>query len=324
MKDNKYSKWNKEKTFICQSTPRFSLGDTPPGRVAQRQDQGGDSLLYLNSNNSIENESNPSEFLTSYDQKAIFIVKINIEKFIKEVGIERVGFLTLTFADNVKDNKEASRRFNSLKTNFLGEHFGIWTLVKERQRRGAWHYHILIDCFVDILTGINFEEIAQGRYGSANNQLRNLWQILRENLPKYGFGRSELLPVKSNFEAMTKYLGKYIEKGLGKRMKADKGVRLFSAARSFVKSSPKIAWNSDSSKKWRKNLEDFAMLTGCCDQRDLAATYGKNWAYFLAQYIVELDNYTIPEIKRIGKIYSHWPEEPGQVFVNKKTGVVLS
>ena len=118
---------------------------------------GRDTLLHLNSNNTITPSQNPLNLLTPYHRKQAYSLHENVEKFIKLFGLGCVGFLTLTFKDNVTDHKEAYRRFNSLRSNFLNKIFPDYMLVKERQKRGAWHYHLLVGLNADIRTGFDFE-----------------------------------------------------------------------------------------------------------------------------------------------------------------------
>ncbi|OAM40851.1 MULTISPECIES: hypothetical protein [Eikenella] len=99
------------------------------------------SLPCLNRNNSIEPKTAPAkwgsqadnaetaqvrlnEFTTAH-RKSAYVLQLNVKSFIDRHGIERVGFLTLTFADDVKCPKEAQRRFNSLRSNFLKHHWRI-------------------------------------------------------------------------------------------------------------------------------------------------------------------------------------------------------
>jgi hypothetical protein len=190
-----------------------------------------------------------------------------------------------------------------MNRRFLSKFFPQWILVKERQVRGAWHYHLIVVCPTDIRTGINFEEIKNNNYSSANQPLRSLWKLLRRSLPKYGFGRSELLPIRSNSEAISSYVGKYIAKQIGARKEEDKGVRLVSYSAGQVKSSPKFAWNTDGSKEWRRKLKKFAELTDCPDLARLKMTFGSSWAYHLHAYIEAVDTLTPSEIARIKKTY---------------------
>lgn len=261
---------------------------------------GGASLPCLNSNNTIENLENQISLLTPYHRKQAYSLKENCSKFIQMFGIERVGFLTLTFPDNVVDNKEAYKRFNSFRTNFLSSVFDEYMLVKERQKRGAWHYHLLVAVSQDIRTGFDFNQVfpEKGKrpcYRSASPYLRNLWSELREALPKYGFGRSELAPVRANDEAMANYVGKYIEQNVtGKKLSGyeeqDKGVRLISYSRTWPRTNTKFSWNSAGSKEWRRKLKRFTVeLLGLNNTDDLKEKYGSKWAYIWTDYIIEID-----------------------------------
>lgn len=284
----------------------------------------GAPLLYLNSNNSTGFDKFPPEIpaaalleLSPYHRKQAFVLGGNVQKFIGLIGLNRCGFLTLTFPDNVTDNKEASRRFNILRTHFLSRFFGEWMLVKERQVRGAWHYHILIDCRTDIRTGINWAEIdppkgKRPKYTSACPALRSIWQLLRERLPSYGFGRSELLPIKKESEAVSSYMGKYIGKHLSAREEKDKGVRLVSYSSHWSKSSVKMAWHSDGSQEWRRKLAKFSHLTGCHDLDDLKAVFGPHWAHSLKEYVNQVDTLTPSEILRIKVLYRRAQLGPGE------------
>ena len=257
-----------------------------PRSVTPRGVLEGAPLLYLNSNNTDEIKIADADLLNTNHKKQAFILSLNVKDFIDYFGLDRIGFLTLTFPDNVKDPKEAYRRFNNMNRRFLSVYFPNWILVKERQVRGAWHYHIIVACPDDIRTGINFTEIKAGSYGSASPPLRRLWKLLRDSLPKYGFGRSELLPIRTSSEVISSYVGKYISKQLHFKREEDKGVRLISYSRNwrkkmdpetgkvkidpktgkeekevlYGKSSTKMSWNSPGAKEWRRKLKKFALI----------------------------------------------------------------
>ncbi len=268
--------------LICQSSSKAVVQSEGRGGFNGCPDRTTSDLLYLNSNNTTEKLN----LLSPYHQKQALVQIENASRFINKIGIERVGFLTLTFADNVEDHKEAYRRFCSMRNHFLSKHFGAWVMVKERQKRGAWHYHLLVDCFFDIRTGIDWNEIRNGKYSSASLGLRNYWDLLRENLPKYNFGRSELLPIESNVEGMSKYVGKYISKHLDVRREEDKGVRLFSASKGQILSSTKFSWNTKGGKLWRSQLKAFCNYYGFKSTDKLKDQFGSHWAYFLADDII--------------------------------------
>jgi len=292
---------NSHKSSTDQTKPTTSSpGCRPLGR------QPGDSLLYLYSNNSIEHTTinsqeqiktevvnNLCNLLTPYHRRQAHTLHSNVERLINKVApsINHVAFFTLTFPANVTDSQEAYKRYRSLNTNFLStwSEFKDWVCVKERQKRGAWHYHLIAVMAQDIRTGVNFEELEKRHYGSAGPYLRNIWKTLRENLPNYGFGRSELLPVKSNAEAMGRYVGKYISKHVGQRDEEDKGVRLISYSKGWQKNSCNFSWNTDGAQDWRRKLSLFAQRIGCTEIYQLTEKLGLGWAYKYAEDIMQVD-----------------------------------
>jgi len=258
------------------------------------------SLPCLYNNNSIENSleltveplvSTLLNPLSPYYKRAAETLFKNVSRLIALApSINHIGFVTLTFKDNVTDAKEANRRFNSFNTNFLSpsDDFGEWVRVMEPQKRGAWHYHLIVILKEDIRTGINFEEIAQGKYSSASPYLRKLWSKLRIACDLYGFGRSEMHPIRSTQEAMARYIGKYISKGLTARSDAQKGVRLVSYSKDWLKNSVKFQWHTPGSQLWRKKLAHFVASHGCTDERQVTEKLGSHWMYKHANHIMAL------------------------------------
>ena len=97
---------------------------------------------------------------------------MNVHQFIETFGLNHVGFLTLTFADDVQEVKEAQRRFHSLRTNFLKKHFEHYICVYERMKSGRIHFHLIVNTREDIRRGLNFKQIHARNYTSANKALR--------------------------------------------------------------------------------------------------------------------------------------------------------
>lgn len=118
---------------------------------------GADALPCLYSHNSIDAPENTPPKLTGHAARRAFAVKENAARFINSTGLDRVGFLTLTFPEPMLDHREASRRWDSLNTNLLPLLFGHWQRVFERTKKGNVHYHVLVDCQRDIRTGFNFD-----------------------------------------------------------------------------------------------------------------------------------------------------------------------
>jgi hypothetical protein len=239
--------------------------------------------------------------LTPYYRKSAETLYSNVSRLISLApSINHIGFLTLTFKDNVKDHKEAYKRFRSFNSNFLSPHpdFGEYVCVKERQTRGAWHYHMVVILKHDIRTDFDFDGYStwlhtrklgdSNPYGS--KQLRSLWSQLYDALPKYGMGKIfSLEPVKSNEEAMSRYVGKYISKHLGARTEDDKGVRLINYSKGWSKNSSKFQWYTPGSMEWRRKLSLFARLNGCEDLYDLTQKLGPRWPYNYLNEIMDID-----------------------------------
>ena len=60
---------------------------------------------------------------------------------VEQFGIEKLGFLTLTFADRVVEISEASRRFDNLNRRVLKVRYKRTVAVPERQKSGRLQFH---------------------------------------------------------------------------------------------------------------------------------------------------------------------------------------
>lgn len=203
--------------------------------------------------------------LSTQQKKSATALAWNIEALAKKYGIERLGFLTLTFEKQkdgfLTDGHEAQRRFNSLVTNVFRDRYPERIRVRERQKNGAIHYHLLIVLKQDIRTGLNFEEIKKRRYTSASPYLRAEWAFLRKTMKAYGFGLSELLPIKSTSEGISRYVGKYLSKNVQTRTEGDKGFRLVEYSRESRAVSTRFNFNTHGARLWRFKLYSFHLVT---------------------------------------------------------------
>jgi hypothetical protein len=260
-------------------------------------------LPRLPCNNSIETRG---EFGPAV-AKTAFALQVNVQEAVGRWGLERTGFLTLTFADHVTDPREAQRRMNSLTTNVLRPRYGEAIRVMERQESGRIHYHLLIKLGVDIRTGFDFDAIKKRDYRSASAALRAEWAFWRRTAKLYGFGRTELLPIKSTAEGVGRYVGKYISKHFRVREEADKGVRLVSYIGPRV-ATVKFAWAGPRGRAWREALGALVRDLAAMKQIDAASVeamrrrYGKNWAWnwrdIVAQRaaVAEVPDYQVTEL----------------------------
>ena len=130
-----------------------------------------------------------------------------------------------------------------------------------------------------------YRHLERQAFRSANVQLRNLWATFRQVLPLYGFGRHELLPIRTTAEAAAKYVGKYVSKHLDARLEEDKGARTYSRSQGQTGVSCRFAWHSPGGQEWRRKLATFADRHGCLDLDDMKERFGSRWAYHLCEVI---------------------------------------
>lgn len=285
------------------------------------------------SNNSTESLPKAGLKLTPYHRKQAFVLQENCKRFISMFGIDYVGFLTLTFADNCTDHKEAQRRFNSLSSHFLRKTFLQYVLVKERQIRGAWHYHLLVGLPENIRTGFNFDEVfpkkGRGKYISASPYLRSLWKELRDAMKRYGFGRSELAPIKSNEGVIADYVGKYIAANAEGRHRAgyeeeDKGIRIVSYSQKWNRSNSNFAWNTPGGKEWRRKAKRFTVeYLHLKEYDDLSRLLGSRWSYWCGDYINDIDR-ILDDRQAHEDMKAAIEDLSNNVILNKDTGEILS
>lgn len=227
--------------------------------------------------------------LSTNHRKTAYKLAKSVARLCGKYGVERVGFLTLTFADHVTCAREAGRRYRSLRTGVLAERYTETICVLERMKSGRIHFHLLVVMGWDIRTGFDFSAASRGDYSSANQGLRAEWAFWRRNAPNYRFGRTELMPVKSNEEGLSKYVGKYIAKHVGQRETRDKGVRLVRYSKGASIGSAAFMFVSPRSKLWRWQVGQFAQRNGCSDLDQVREKFGKRWAYYQRAEIVAIE-----------------------------------
>ena len=275
-----------------------------PGSAAERREAPPDDLPCLNSNNA-DGGDEGSGRIRGMGRKVAFALTENIKALAKEFGVQRLGFLTFTFPDHVTDPKECNRRFSNLRRRALSR-YSKWIAVRERQSSGRLHLHLLVVSDNDIKTGLDFAEIKKGNYRTAGPYLRSEWAFWRKAAKKYGFGRTELMPIKSTTHGIARYVGKYIQKNLDCRTDADKGARLvsYSKGAGLIKANG-FAWNSPRAWLWRKKLAQVASKCGIKDSDDLKRSFGARWAWTLQKRIIseKIRAYPTGEIARADGVF---------------------
>lgn len=213
----------------------------------------------------------------------------NIRAFVEGEGVEKIGFMTLTFPEDV-DRVEAMRRLNSFVTGWLRARVGEYVRVFERTLSGRPHYHFLIDMKQDIRTGFDFDAVSARDYRSANPFLRGWWADLRSACSRYGIGRSEILPIRTTAEGVAKYLVKYLSKFARFRRIKDRRVRMVAYSSGFPRVARHgFAWVSSAGREFRRKLRLFAAHQGIRDLDGMKKRFGPRWAYCLANVIASID-----------------------------------
>lgn len=273
---------------------------TAPGTGRRASAPGGAggtaaALPCLSTNNCNGGKASGSQSLSAAHRRTAFALKFNVLCLIQRHGLERIGFLTLTFARHVVRYKEAQKALHSLMTGVLKERYPEYIIVMERMDSRRIHYHLLVVMAEDIRTGFDFKAVKRGDYRSASQYLRREWKFWRQTAPKYGFGRTELLPIKKTADGIAKYVGKYVAKHIGQRLPEDKGARLVRYSRGTNRASTRFAWNTLGAYMWRAKLGTFCrMLALNSDnyQQFLKEWFGRNWVYRLGPLI---DSIKLPE-----------------------------
>jgi hypothetical protein len=116
-----------------------------------------------------------------------------------------------------------------------------------------------------------------------------MWSLLRKVLPRYHLGRAELLPLRKGKEAISEYVGKYLEAGLTLRKHSWKGCRRVEfdrrAKNAWLACTRVFAWHSLGAKAWRARVGEFGAALGVVDMAGIRQKFGRRWAYRLRETI---------------------------------------
>lgn len=244
---------------------------------------------------------------TGAEARSAFHLRLNVAAFIDHWGRSHCLFFTVTDEANLHPTQFA-RRWNS----FLVRN-GTWIVsfirVLEPQKQGRPHYHILAavewDTKPDTFDWQAFAECQQERRFNGHTalfrELRNryrasaapelvaMWRLLRKVLPRYGLGRAELLPIRKGREAISEYIGKYLEAGLVIRKHSWKGCRRVEFDRrnktGWLACTRIFAWHSPGAIAWRARVGELAQALGITDMEGIRGRLGSKWAYRLREAI---------------------------------------
>ena len=141
------------------------------------------------------------------DKKNIDRSKISLQNLVKTNEKIFTTFITLTFAENITDIKEANRKFNIWRRNLKRLFPGFaYVCVPEFQKRGAVHYHLLTN--IDYTSTLLSDEI---KIYKPNNG----WQV-GKNIKGWNYGYS--LAINMSGFNLAAYMTKYFTKDIDNRL----------------------------------------------------------------------------------------------------------
>ena len=170
----------------------------------------------------------------SYQKKAIYRDRENILKFVKTFGVGqgKTFFFTLTFSDNITDRKIAGKLWNLMNTKIKK----FWNdfkyiAVAERQKRGAWHFHII--GHIASLPSLNFF-------------LKYIRCYMSRSKKPFGFCKCTWTYGKTH-KGVAAYMIKYMQK-----QERENGCRLVCYSRNWLRAVIlPFCWANGAAKRWR-------------------------------------------------------------------------
>lgn len=236
--------------------------------------------------------------ITGREKKAGNMLFLNAANLLQR-GVERCAFVTITTPENMSYwEKKGWEKARALFRSWIGHKTGLpyvfgfgrdWCRVIEPQRRGAIHWHMLIDLGegVDIRTGVDFQAFKNRDYRTASPALRSIWARMRESGKAYKLGRVEIMPVRDpKWEACARYVGKYLSKAVQREVwenACDQKVRPLHARRVGFSKGGRVAtihysWLNEG-REWRRGVELLAIACGAENYGDLKEILGPKWAW---------------------------------------------
>lgn len=223
----------------------------------------------------------------------------NIRLYVQHFGENNVGILTVTTPSECLSAVAYQKMWHSWRTHVLKELFptGMW--IRERQpRTGNWHSHSVIDLGWDIKTGFPFGEVAARNYKNVDPRLKDIWKTLRESAVKYGFGRTELLPIKANGPSCARYLVKYLTKVRGSdKLQGEEKCRLFGIWGGVRFISTPFSYTR--SRILRKRKAWLAAMLGIECYAGFKVVFGSHWWHHLgaalSDVVMPIEYYQVPE-----------------------------
>ncbi|MDR5730690.1 MAG: hypothetical protein RB191_25040, partial [Terriglobia bacterium] len=144
----------------------------------------------------------------------------------------------------------------------------------------------------------------------------------RKTAKAYGFGRTELMPIRSTEEGIGRYVGKYIGKHHATRKEEDRGVRLVEYSRGGRMATTRFGWSTENAAHWRAKVRLFAQIMQARlgvrieGMGDLTPALGPRWAYHYRDFIFSLPVVTAAPGRMILTGGDHFDTSTGEILTN--------
>jgi len=220
--------------------------------------------------------------------RSVFRAEESIRLYIQKYGENNCALLTITTPSECLETKEFQAKWHSYHSNVLRKRFrtGMW--IRERQQRtGNWHAHAVVNLGWDVRMAFPFAEVEARIYKNVDPRLRELWKELRESAASYGFGRTELIPLKYSGRACASYLTKYLAKAFNSaKSVGEEKSRLFSpwGGERFV--YPGFVFLA--SRITQKRKQWLAEALGVDTPAQLKVFLGPHWWFFFGKALSEV------------------------------------
>jgi hypothetical protein len=220
--------------------------------------------------------------------RSVFIAQENIRLYIWKHGRENVGFLTITTPSECLEPSAFQEKWHSYLTNVVRKMFATGMWARERQpRSGNWHAHAVVNVGWDIRTGFPFDQVEKKFYATVDPRLRRLWTHLRETAVKYGFGRTELLPLKHGGHACARYITGYLATAFqSEKPGGHERCRLFSVWGRVRFVYPRFTFLS--ARIIQKRKQWLAEMLELPDESHLAKSLGPHWWFHFGKALAEV------------------------------------
>ncbi len=243
--------------------------------------------------------------MTGAERKRAFSLRSNADAFFGYYGRDRTGMFTLSPPAGTTPKELAGRFADARKHNFQ------WLIsyfrVLEPRSDGTAHHHygaavdfeMKPDAFPwDAFkaaqeqaprrgrpAGPDFHRLKAVYVAAVHTKLREIWSENRRVCEQYGLGRAELLPIRTNAQAMAHYVGAYLEGGMVYRCDGWKGSRRIEFDRkqcaAWRRCGSAFGWMSGGAREWRRRVGELACAAAIPfdDLKALALRFGRRWAH---------------------------------------------